>query len=300
MQEIIKADTPIEQEAATTVLGVLKKYSANFRKVLPAHLSPDRCAMLVVNSIAQTPALAGCSPVSFLNSVLLAANLGLEIRKNSAYLIPFGKECQLLVDYHGKMELARRAGVGAIHCELVRDGDTFDYGFDRDGLVFNWRPGKDRGEIIAAFVSARINGTNQVNIMTIDEIEAIRRRSKSGCKSLTLAEIRQKDVTTMGYKDPYRVPWVTDYDRMARKTAIHRAANDWPMSSALLTSQEVDDAVDTGKPMPLAEGMAEVVRAIDPADDRPMVDGGGESFEEQRETLKLVGQQELAKAGKKG
>lgn len=309
MQEIIKADTPIEQEAATTVLGVLKKYSANFRKVLPEHLSPDRCAMLVVNSIAQTPALAGCSPVSFLNSVLLAANLGLEIRKNSAYLIPYGKECQLLVDYHGKMELARRAGVGAIHCELVREGDTFDYGFDRDGLVFNWRPGKDRGEIIAAFVSARINGTNQVNIMTIDEIEAIRRRAKSGCavdfthygrqvKGLKLADIRAFDVATMPYKDPYRVPWVTDYDRMARKTAIHRAANDWPMSSALLTSQEVDDAVDTGKPMPLAEGMAEVVRAIDPADDRPMVDGGGESFEEQRETLKLVGQQELAKAGK--
>lgn len=307
MSDITRAETPIQQEAAQSVMGILKQYSGNFRKVLPAHLSPDRCAMLVMNSIATNPKLAGCTPVSFLNSVLLASNLGLEIRKNSAYLIPYGRECQLVVDYHGKMELARRAGVGAIHCELVREGDKFDYGFDRDGLVFDWRPGKDRVEITAVFVSARINGSNQVNIMTLEEIEAVRRRAKAGAavdfqhygrtvKGLTLAEIRAIDVVTMDFKSPYRLPWVTDYDRMARKTVIHRAANDWPMSAQLLTSQEIDDAVDMGAPMPLADGMIEVVAALDPADNRPMVDGGGDTYEEQREAVKRVGEAELAKA----
>jgi hypothetical protein len=117
--------TPVQREAADSVLGILRKYSKNIKGVLPAHLSGDRCAFLVMNSIAQNPKLADCTPVSFLNSVMLAANLGLEIRKNSCYLIPYGRECQLIVDYHGKMELARRAGVGAIHAELVREGDLF-------------------------------------------------------------------------------------------------------------------------------------------------------------------------------
>jgi phage RecT family recombinase len=309
VNELVRsAETPIEQEAADTVMSVLKKYSGNFRKVLPPHLSPDRCAMLVMNSIAVNPALAGCSPVSFLNAVLLASNLGLEIRKNSAYLIPYGRECQLIVDYHGKMELARRAGVGAIHCELVREGDTFEYGIDRDGLVFNWRPKMiNRGEVKAVFVSARINGSNQVTVMTVEEIELVRRRAKSGAgvpfkhygrevPGLTLEQIRSIDPATLEFKSPYRLPWVTDWDRMARKTAIHRAANDWPMSSQLLTSQDVDVAVETGAPMPLAEGMATVVAAIDPADNLPMVNGGGDSFDEQRETLRIVGEKELAKA----
>ena len=280
-EQIIK--TPIEAEAENSVMGMLRKYSGNFKGVLPAHLTAKRCGQLVLNSIAANPRLAECTPLSFINAVILSANLGLEIRKNSAYLIPYGKEATLVIDYHGKMDLARRAGVGSIHCELVRDGDEFDYGFDRNGLVFNWRPGKDRGEITHVFVSAKVNGDNQINIMSLDEIEAIRRRAKSGAatdwqhygktvKGLTLEQIRQMDVVTMDFRSPYRLPWVTDYDRMARKTAIHRAANDWPQSPAILISQEIDDAVDTGKPMPMAEGMEEVAKLIDPADNRPMVD----------------------------
>lgn len=300
--------TPIQREAADSVMGILKKYGGNIRKTLPKHLTGDRCAMLVMNSIAANPALAGCTPVSFLNSVLLASNLGLEIRKNSCYLIPYGKECQLLIDYHGKMDLARRAGVGSIECELVRAGEEFEYGYDGSHLVFRWRQSfSDRGEVIGGFARAEINGGAQITVMRLDEIEAIRRRAKSGAgipfshygktmPALTLAEIRAKDPATMQFKDPYRVPWVTDWDRMARKTIIHRAANDWPQSPELCTAQEIDTAVEIGAPQPVAAELTEVLLAIDPADNRPMVSGGG-TFEEQREAVKQIGAAELAKAG---
>lgn len=290
-------------------MGLLKKYGSNIRKTLPQHLTGDRCAMLVMNSIAANPALAGCTPVSFLNSVLLASNLGLEIRKNSCYLIPYGKECQLIVDYHGKMELARRAGVGAIMCELIHEGDEFEYGYDGPNLVFRYRHKLvgDRGEVIGGFAAARINGDTQITVMRLDEIEAIRRRAKNGCgvplshygkqmPALTLAEIRAKDVATMQFRDPYRTPWVTDWDRMARKTIIHRAANDWPQSPELMTAQEIDTATDIGAPQPVAAELSEVMLAIDPADNKPMVAGGG-TFEEQREALKLIGAAELQRAG---
>jgi phage RecT family recombinase len=282
---IPNSTTPIERQAADSVLGILRKYSKNIKGVLPAHLSGDRCAFLVMNSIAQNPKLADCTPVSFLNSVMLAANLGLEIRKNSCYLIPYGRECQLIVDYHGKMELARRAGVGAIHAELVREGDLFEYGFDKNGPVFEWRPCLGNGEVKAVFVTATINGSTQFTVMATHEIEKIRARAKAGCavdfqhfgktvKGLSLADIRALDIAKLDFKSPYRVPWVTDWDRMALKTVVHRAANSWPMSAALLTAQEIDVAHETGAAMPSAEGLSELVLQIDPADNKPMVTAG--------------------------
>lgn len=286
----------LERQGQQTLLAFMKKNERCFKSVLPKHLNQERWAWLIVNSIRQTPALAGVTPMSFINSIMLASNLGLEIRKNSCYLIPYGKECQLIVDYHGKMDLARRAGVGAIHVELVRDGDEFDYGFNASGLQFNWKPKQDVGEVIAGFCSSRVNGEHQVNIMYLSEIEAIRRRAKSGRSNLSLEQIRSIDIESLGFKDPNRTPWVTDWDRMARKTLIHRASNDWPMSVAMLTSHEIDTATDMGSPMPIAEGLEGAMLEIDPADNRPMVDGGGDTYDDQRESAKLAGQEELRKA----
>src|SRR5262245_26667602 len=108
----------LEQEAAGSVMGLLKKYGSAIKGALPKALDKDRFAWLVVNNIRTNPKLAECTPVSFLNSVMLASNMGLEIRRNSAYLVPYGQECQLLIDYRGKLDLARRAGNKAISVEL--------------------------------------------------------------------------------------------------------------------------------------------------------------------------------------
>lgn len=290
MSELVKPHTEIEKQASETLMGVLKKYERSFSQVLPKSLPPERWRWLIVNSIRATPALAGCTPVSFLNSVLLAANIGLEIRKNSAYLIPYGQECQLILDYRGKMELARRAGVGEISCELVREADEFEWSFGIDGRKFNHVPAlfrrdggmlvpvEDRGDIVAGYAAARLAHGWQIEVMTRGDIDKIKGRAR-------------------GSSNP-KSPWNTDYPQMARKTLIHRICNYLPQSSELILSQEIDDAEVTGSPQPLTPQMAEIELEIDPADNRPMVNGGGATFEEQRETLKIVGQQELAKAGK--
>jgi len=293
VQELqLKPETAIEQQAEASLMGLLKKYERSFNNVLPKALTAERWRWLIVNNIRAVPALAGCTPVSFLNSVLLAANVGLEIRKNSAYLIPYGRECQLIIDYRGKLELARRAGVGEVTVELVREADEFDVAFGVGGREFRHvpayfrredgklRPVEDRGEIIAGYAAARLPHGYQIEVMTRAQIDAIKKRARGA--------------------DSPRSPWHTDYEQMARKTLVHRICNYLPQSPQLVVAQEIDDAEATGGKMPLAPEIAAVAYEIDPADDRPMVDGGGDSFDEQRETLKLVGQQELAKAGKKG
>jgi len=306
--ELANLNTPITQQAESSVIDVLKRYSAEFAAVIPKQYTASYFGGLVKVEIAKNPKLAGCSAVSFVNAVLTSASLGLPIRKNSAYLIPYGKECQLVIDYHGKMDLARRAGVGSIHVQDVRAGDDFYHGYGPGGLDFRWTPGSERGEITHMFACAKINGDIQYTIMTLAEIEGIRRRAKSGCavdfqdkygrshKGVTLAQIRQMDVATMAFNDPYRQPWVTDWDRMARKTVLHRAAHDWPLSPQLLMAQELDVANDTGTTAPLAPGMEQIALIVDPADNRPMVDGGGETREEQKEAAATVGAAELQKS----
>lgn len=317
-QEVIHAQQSLpqtlEQEAATSVLGMLKKYGSSIKGALPKALDKDRFAWLVVNSIRQNPRLAECTPASFLNSVMLASNMGLEIRRNSAYLVPYGKECQLLIDYRGKLDLARRAGNKAISVELVREYDRFEYRRTSQGthllhepLLLSQSSGRlspvgDTGEVVLAYAMADVGGEErQIEVMTVSQIEGIRRRAKTGCgvpfqhygksmPALSLADIRKLDPATMAFKDPYRVPWVTDYDQQARKTVIHRLCNYLRQSTELLMSQEVDDAVDTGTRMPIAEQLEEMISAIDPADNRPMVESPEGTEEAKAAQLAVVKQ----------
>lgn len=286
MSENLPPETALEVTAEKRLIDLIARRKGSLDKVLPKHLNADRFSWLLVNSIRRTPALVGTSPVSFLNAVMLASNLGLEIRQNSAYLIPYGKECTLVIDYRGKMDLARRAGCGAVDAQLVRECDEFDLSYGGTGRTFFHRPlvvrrenGKlipvsesERGEAVLGYAMAELpHGSSwQVAVMTLDEIEAIRRRAKAGRGDLTLKEIRETDINKVAYKD--RTPWLTDWDQMALKTLIHRLCKGLPMTPELMLSQEIDTASETGEKMPMAEQLLGI--SFDPDDERPMVEAG--------------------------
>lgn len=292
MSDLVKSTTAIESQASNRLMDVLKKYERSFSMVLPKALTADRWRWLIVNNIRAVPALAGCTPVSFLNSVLLAANIGLEIRKNSAYLIPYGQECQLIIDYRGKMELARRAGVGEMAVELVHEADEFEAGFGVNGRIFHHKPryfeqdasklipAADRGGVVAGYAAAHLAHGWQIEIMTLQQIDHVRKSARGGGSGSS--------------------PWVKHWDQMARKTLIHRICNYLPSHSQLATAQEIDDAEAIGAPMPMSQEMAQIEGEIDPADNAPMVDGGGATREEQKASVESVRQSELEKAAKRG
>lgn len=277
-QEIVH-QTSIEQQAVNKLRGFLTKYKSQIEGALPAYMDTKRWAWLVINSIRKTPNLMNCTPVSFVNAVALASNLGLQVRDRSAYLVPFGKECQLLIDYRGKIDLAARAGV-MIHPELIYNGERFRYGYGPNGVEFDWvrAPlGELRGEIMGAFAHIQFKEHQQYVVMDFAELEAIRKRSRNGRGDLTLAEIRATDINTVAYRD--RTPWLTDPDRMYVKTVVHRAFNYCPSSDeagrVLALSQEIDDANDIEKKkMPAAPGLESLLDEVEPDDNRPLVEGG--------------------------
>jgi recombination protein RecT len=136
----------------------------------------------------------------------------------------------LIVDYKGLIALARRSGqVAVFRAELVKEHDEFDWS---NGVVthrINWRA--DRGKTDCVYSYVKFNdGSEDFEVMTLEEVKAIKARSRAG---------------TSG-------PWVTDFDEMAKKTAIRRH------SKRLTLSPEFADAVDRDDDRP--ERLAREVR----------------------------------------
>lgn len=189
-------------------------------KALPEHLKPERFLRIAMTAITKTPKLAECSQESLMSCLLSLSSFGLEPDGRRAHLIPYGNVCTLIIDYKGLVELAMRSGIVAnIHADVVRENDEFEE--DR-GLVVKHRINRrsPRGDIYAVYAICRFkDGTEKAEVMDRDEVEAIRKRSRSGNNG----------------------PWQTDWSEMAKKTVFRRLSKWLPLSAEFRDAIERDD-----------------------------------------------------------
>jgi len=197
-----------------------------FALALPKHLTPERFTRIAITALTRTPKLQECTPESFMRCLLDLSAMGLEPDGRRAHLIPYGKECTLVVDYKGIVELVIRSGmVSRIHADKVCENDEFEYDCgDVKRHAINFK--KPRGDAYAYYALVKFkDGTEKSEVMAMDEIEAIRNRSQ-------------------GYKSAIQYgkthPWLTDFDEMAKKTVFRRCSK-W-----LQLSPEIRDAMDKG------------------------------------------------------
>lgn len=146
--------------------------------------------------------------------------MGLEPDGRRAHLIPYGNQCTLVVDWKGLAELALRSGlIAKLHADIVCENDVFEYSM---GEVvqhsIDWK--QARGEMFAAYAMAQTKtGEKFFAVMSREEIEAIRKRSRTGSSG----------------------PWITDFNEMAKKTAFRRLAKWLPLSAEFRDAIEKDD-----------------------------------------------------------
>ena len=199
---------------------------AQIQRALPGHMTADRMARVALTALTRTPKLAECTQASFFKCLLDLSAWGLEPDGRRAHLIPYGRECTLVLDYKGLVELCYRSGyVKDIHTDVVRQGDTFVYtlGKIQQHTPFAFRLDAEKpetaGDIIAAYciVQMKDDATHQ-EVMTKQEIDGIRSRSKAGNSG----------------------PWQTDYAEMAKKTVFRRASKWLPLSSEVIEAFEKD------------------------------------------------------------
>lgn len=195
-----------------------------FAAVLPAICTPERFTRFALSSVRRVPKLLDCDPKSVMSAFMTCAELGIEPDGRRAHLIPYGRECTLIIDWKGMKELVLRSGfVAFLHAGNVHEGDHFRYGINATGPFLEWEPmtaGGKRGDIIGAFAVAKMKSGELVHeFMTLDEIKAIQARSKAGRSG----------------------PWTTDFGEMAKKTVLRRLMKGLPMSPELQKAIEADD-----------------------------------------------------------
>lgn len=208
-------------KAAPSLKGWLESetYKAEIAKALPAMLTPERFLRVALTCVNKTPKLAECSQGSVLSAMMSCASLGIEPDNRRAYLIPYGKDCQLIISYMGLIELVRRSGeVASIRAETVCEKDEFAWLNGEITHKVDWR--NPRGDVQAVYAVCTLkSGESQSCTMTRDEVEAIRKRSKAGGSG----------------------PWVTDWAEMAKKTAIRRLCKLLPFAVEAHEALERED-----------------------------------------------------------
>ncbi|QFG11115.1 RecT-like DNA pairing protein [Mycobacterium phage QueenHazel] len=198
-------------------------------KALPKHITPERMARIAVTVVRQTPALANCSPESFLGALLTASQLGLEPGPTGeAYFVPYKQVCQFIPGYRGLIKLARNSGqVKDIYAEVIYENDKFEYTLGLNRTINEHTPpplGQDRGKPVGAYAAAELTtGAKPFVVMTLAEIEAIRSRSMAANNG----------------------PWVSDWAEMAKKTVVRRLAKWLPLSAEFTAAASMDSSVRT-------------------------------------------------------
>lgn len=224
------------------------------------HGDEDRFRMTVLQAVTTTPALMTCSANSIVVAALEAAQLGLEPTGilGGAYMVPYNnrkkgtREAKLIVGYRGYIDLLRRAAeVRSIEARVVYEEDDFEARFGTDQLLRH-RPWyladkEASGPRAAVYWLARlVDGTQQFDVLTIDEIEKARKSSRAADDG----------------------PWTTWYDEMAKKTAIRRAVKTLPLSvwearrAVQLEDEAEQEAVRVGPAEGKKEGSSSRDRAV--------------------------------------
>lgn len=211
-------------EKAQSLRNLLERARDRIAEVLPRHLTADRLLKTALIAANKNPALFDCSQASFVQSVMTAAELGLDCSGTlgSAYLVPYGKTCQLIIGYRGLMDLARRSGkISSITARVVREGDHFEVVEGVDATIIH-RPnmaGTGTEKVTHVYAIARLpDGSVLFDWMTTAQVEKVRSRSRAGQSG----------------------PWVTDWDEMAKKTVVRRLCKYLPLSPEMESAMMQD------------------------------------------------------------
>lgn len=229
--------TSLTKSTAVMVSDLLDKNRSKIIKSLPNGFNYDRMCRTVVNAVSVTPKIAECTAGSIFLSCVKAFTMGLEPNGALAegYLVPFRNnnkgvmECQFMPGYRGLINLVRRSGqIANIYASAIHKNDTIEIQEGTTKSIVH-KPDYfgDRGVVVGYYaVMVDKEGNSDFEVMSIGEIEKIRKRSKSANNG----------------------PWVTDFDEMAKKTVLKRLMKRAPMSIELAKGVESDNKISMGEP----------------------------------------------------
>ena len=241
MSEAALAERPqISMKAPVVTKETLEAIIANpsfqeaVRDILPDHLSVERIMKMALVASSRQPLLYKCTQGSIIQALMRSAELGLDCSGTLGlgYLVPYwnsslrGYEAQFIPGYRGIIELAKRARPQMqIEARVVHRNDFFEFEYGLDQKLVHRPAMGEQGDIDYFYCITREPGLlPEFTVMTKEEVDMIRERSKS----------RDKSGQIVG-------PWKTDYSEMGRKTIVKRHAKYLALSVELQKAVNFDD-----------------------------------------------------------
>jgi recombination protein RecT len=190
------------------------------QRALPqAGVSFERLMSTLVSCVHKNPGLLLCERGSLFQSIVRAAQMGLEIDSplGHAYLIPFKQQVQLIIGYKGLITLAYRdPHLVSLYAHTVGPADEFNYELGSKPFVHHkpnltqWTLEPEK--LVAAYAVAKLrNGGEIIEVVPGGVIEqlCVEQLAKHGGKGV----------------------WREHFGAQARKTAIRRISNHLPKSA---------------------------------------------------------------------
>lgn len=229
-QTIAQATQQQDDQPPPTLTQLVNRMAPEIQRALPDHLSGERIARLALTEIRKSEiakakgiskqSLAECDPMSFVGALLTAAAYGVEVGTPEAYLVPYKRECTLIIGYQGYTKLFwQHPQAAALDAFAVYSKDEFDYAYGLDPFLRHKPARGDRGEIILYYAAVSLStGGRHFEVFTPEEIKALRGGKVGG---------------NGGIPDPMR--W------MERKTAIRQVLKPMPKSVQLAGAVDADE-----------------------------------------------------------
>lgn len=229
-QTIAQATQQQASQPPPTLTQLIQRMGPEIQRALPTHLSGERIARLALTEIRKSEmakaagkskrSLAECQPESFLGALLTASAIGVEVGTPEAYLVPYGRECQLIIGYQGYTKLFwQHPQAAALDAFAVFSKDEFDYAYGLDAFLRHKPARGDRGPVVNYYAAVSLStGGRHFEVFTPEEIRELRNGKVGGNGDI---------------RDPQR--W------MERKTAIRQVLKPMPKSVQLAKAVDSDE-----------------------------------------------------------
>jgi recombination protein RecT len=248
----------------------------------PLGLNADRFLHQVRLALRQQPKLQECDAHSLVESVVKAAELGLDPSGalGSAWIVPFAGKATLIPGYRGLIDLAVRSGqVLGIRAVIVHQKDVFDWQEGRDDRlvhvpynppIADWTEDpKELGRVVALDAEGNELDLNPGKMIAAYAVALLKDGAKQ-CLTLTLRELMARKARSKSARNP-KSAWFTDEEMMHRKAPVRSICSLLPLSPErahlLQKALELDDQDFEEPPeLPAAPRKSKLRAAVEPAD----------------------------------
>jgi recombination protein RecT len=210
----------------------LAERGAEFKTVLPAHISPERFLAVVKTAVIDNADLLAADRQSLFRACRRCAQDGLMPDGHEAALVLFKNRVQYIPMYQGLLKLFRNSGqFRHVNTGIVYEGEEYSHWLDETGEHYRHVPGDDRDPKAVRRVYATAT-TKDGGFFMVD---------------MSLTEVNKHRAVSRASRED--APWKQWEAAMQRKTALRELSKLLPKSSDLDAIMNQDERELYGEPI---------------------------------------------------